>query len=85
MYSCCLLESMKSKMSRKLRTKFDEDAWLIQQPTNGDFVTFERLYKKYFPIVAGYLANRNGNHSLSDDLAQEVFVCFLQNKVKLRG
>ena len=84
MCACCLLESMKSKMSRKRKTKFDEDAWLIRQPTNGDFMAFEGIYKKYFPIVAGYLTNRNGNHSLSDDLAQEVFIRYLKNNMKFR-
>ena len=71
-------------MKKSLKFEFDKDAQLISKASDGDFLSSERLYEKFFPIVRGYLANRNGNHSSSQDLAQEVFVRFLKNNVKFR-
>lgn len=53
----------------------------IQQRIKDSFLSFDDLYSKYFMIVIAYLSSRKGNHLLLEDMAQEVFIRFLKNKV----
>jgi RNA polymerase sigma-70 factor (ECF subfamily) len=52
----------------------DEDVRLVLDAARGSEVAFEQLYKKYFVVIRGCLANRNGHGLSVDDLTQEVFL-----------
>lgn len=66
------------------RVYLDEDTRLMLKLSKGDERAYNRLYEKYFPIVASYATSINGHDSLSEDIAQEVFSRIWQQRKKYR-
>jgi RNA polymerase sigma-70 factor (ECF subfamily) len=60
-------------MIKKKRIYLNKDTRLILKAAGGDEEAFERLYRKYFPIITSYATSVNGNNSSSEDIANEVF------------
>jgi len=67
------------------RIYIDEDARLMQQAANGDSTAFDRLHKKYRPVLKNYLAGFELDHASRDDLAQEVFLRLWQNSTAFKN
>jgi RNA polymerase sigma-70 factor (ECF subfamily) len=63
----------------------DDDTRLMLQSASDSIPAFEKLYKKYLPIVIGYLASLNGYQEPLDDLASEVFIRVWQSRQLFRG
>lgn len=59
---------------------------MIQQTQVNSF-SFDDVYAQHSPAVRNYLASRNGHCSLNDqdDLGQEVFMRFWQQKKSFKG
>ena len=60
----------------------NDDTRLMLKVSKGDERAYDRLYRKYFPIVTGYATSINGHDNLSEDIAQEVFTRMWENRVK---
>jgi hypothetical protein len=63
----------------------DDDARLMLQSAFDSIPAFEKLYKKYLPIVIDYLASLNGHQEPLDDLASEVFIRLWRKRQRFRG
>ena len=62
-------------MGDSLKKHLDEDTQLMLQVGRGNSQAFDRLYKKYYPIVIDYLINLDGYKDSINDIAQKVFLC----------
>jgi len=67
-----------------VEVQHDEDTRLMVQAGHGDAKAFERLYRKYLPVVKAYLASHKGCHASLEDLTQEVFTRLWQNRGQFR-
>ncbi|NIT55630.1 MAG: sigma-70 family RNA polymerase sigma factor [Aliifodinibius sp.] len=67
------------------KTNFDEDTRLMLRLTDGDYIAYGRLYKKYFPVVVSYLTSLDRYQISSEDLAQEVFTRIWKNRKLFRA
>ena len=50
------------------------DEQLISSAAGGDRTAFEELYRRYVPLVYGFLCRYTGSRTEADDLTQDVFV-----------
>ena len=71
-------------MSNNAKIYLDRDTMLMLRVTRGDSIAYEKLYKKYFPIVIDYLISLDGYQKSPEDLAQEVFIRIWQRRTKYR-
>jgi RNA polymerase sigma-70 factor (ECF subfamily) len=62
----------------------DEDTRLMLKTSKGEREAYERLYKKYFPVVVDYLVSLNAYRALVKDVAQEVFTRLWQHRTRYR-
>lgn len=62
----------------------DEDTRLMLKATKGDRGTYEKLYKKYFPVLVNYLVSLNAREALVKDVAQEIFTRLWQHRTRYR-
>jgi len=69
-------------MSKSILT---EDTSLMLKAAGGDGIAYNKLYKKYFPILVSYATGLNGYQMSAEDLAQEVFTRVWANKKRFRG
>jgi RNA polymerase sigma-70 factor (ECF subfamily) len=72
-------------MDNYSKTPHDEDSLTLLEVANGDILAFEKLYKKYYPIVIDYLANLNGYQDSLKDITQIVFLRIWENKTRYRA
>lgn len=63
----------------------DEDSLTLLEVANGNTLAFEKLYKKYYPIVIDYLVNLNGYQDSLKDIAQIVFLRIWEYKTRYRA
>lgn len=54
--------------------KLDEDSRLMLQSSRGDRTAFAALYRKYYPVIMGYLIKNNGCVFSCEDLTQIIFL-----------
>jgi RNA polymerase sigma factor (sigma-70 family) len=54
------------------------DDVLLGQLKNEDNASFQSLYKLYFPSVASYVKQNNGNSEDAEDIFQEAIIVLLQ-------
>jgi RNA polymerase sigma factor (sigma-70 family) len=71
-------------MANNLRIYLDEDTWLMLQVGKGNAQAFEKIYRKYFPVVTSYFASLNGHLTSPEDLTQEVFVRIWRRRAEYR-
>ena len=55
-----------------------EEASLIARAKEGDGNAVGQLYRRYAPMIYGYLASRVGDSAVADDLTSEVFLRALE-------
>ncbi len=63
---------------------FDKDMRLMLKIADGDRTAYERLYKKYLPVVADYLVSLNSHEAMVKDLVQEVFMRLWEHRTSYR-
>lgn len=61
---------------------FDEDTQLMLKAAEGDIKAYAELYKKYFPVVIGFVSKLNGQCHIAEDIAMEVFTRIWQQRTK---
>lgn len=57
----------------------------MMKAIEGDGNAYSKLYKKYFPVVACFIANLNGDFHLSEDIAQKIFFRIWNKEIEFRG
>jgi RNA polymerase sigma-70 factor (ECF subfamily) len=68
------------KVTRGKQTGHDEDMYLMVRAATGDRLAYERLYRKYFPVVTNYFASFCLYPDSVSDLTQEVFSSIWQSR-----
>ncbi|MHC4739940.1 MAG: RNA polymerase sigma factor [Planctomycetota bacterium] len=63
----------------------DHDTQLMLNVADGNRKGFERLYRKYFPILSQFLIERNGHRLSLDDIVQKVFTCIWEQRKNFRA
>lgn len=58
---------------------------MLPKVAKGDALAFERLYRKYYPIIVNYLVNLNGYQDSLKDVAQVVFSRLWEYRIRYRG
>jgi len=64
---------------------FNEDTRLMLKAEEGDKEAFEKIYRKYFPIVTSYVTSLDGSLNSSEDLAQKVFTRMWEKKIRFKA
>ena len=72
-------------MSEDGRIYLDEDTLLMIKVSEGGRDAYEKLYKKYIPILASYFINLNSHRTLIKDLVQEVFTRLWEHRRTYRS
>ena len=72
-------------MGDNLKKHLNEDTQLMLQIGRGNSWAFDRLYKKYYPIVIDYLVNLDGYKDSLNDIAQKVFSRIWEYKTRYRA
>ena len=62
--------------------KNDLDIKLYNEYLNGEKEAFELLYNKYKDKITYFIYNIVKDYQKSEDIAQDVFIYMLQNKLK---
>lgn len=66
------------------RIYLDEDTCSMLKAADGEQKAYERLYRKYFPIIASYLVSVNAHRTLIKDVTQEVFRRLWEHRTRYR-
>jgi RNA polymerase sigma factor (sigma-70 family) len=53
------------------------DTTFLSQLKNEEEISFEKLYKLYFPTISGYVLNNMGTKEDAEDIFQEVIIVLL--------
>ena len=72
-------------MVENRRIHLDEDTQLMIKALEGDERAYDKLYRKYFPVVTSFITSLNGNFHSSEDLSQKVFTLIWEKRIKFRG
>jgi len=72
-------------MANSSKIRIDEDTGLMLKVARGDYLSYEKLYRKYCLIVTDYIVSCNGDVNSRDDLVQQVFLHIWQNRKEFRG
>ena len=65
---------------RSAKVRVNERARLMQKVAAGDLGAFERLYRRFAPILMYFFVRRGADLALADDLTQKVFLCLWQRR-----
>ncbi|MCP4592443.1 MAG: sigma-70 family RNA polymerase sigma factor [bacterium] len=76
---------MELQISTMVSSPLDLDAEReLVERAKRDRAAFARLYRRYYPVVAGYVYRRVGDAHLTEDLVAEVFLAALRYLPKYR-
>ena len=62
-----------------------EDTRLMIKASEGDKKAYDKLYRKYFPVVTSFITSLKGNFHSSEDLSQKIFTLIWEKRIKFRG
>ncbi len=60
----------------------DEDTHLMLQAAAGNPAAYDRLYRKYYPIVVSFVAGLQVQRQTAEDVAQDVFARVWENRAR---
>jgi RNA polymerase sigma-70 factor (ECF subfamily) len=62
----------------------DKDTRLMLEAAAGSPEAYDKLYRKYFPIVVSFVAGLQVQRHTAEDVAQEVFARIWENRARYR-
>jgi RNA polymerase sigma factor (sigma-70 family) len=71
-------------MRQELPIQFDEDVRFMIEVRNGDRRAYNRIYQRYFAMVASFVARHGGRYQGCEDLTQEVFARVWRRRAQYR-
>lgn len=67
-----------------LSSGINEVDFLLASFLNGDHISFERIYKSYYPILFNYARQFHVNEVTADDAIQDVFIEIWESRSRLK-
>jgi RNA polymerase sigma-70 factor (ECF subfamily) len=63
-------------------TSHDEDTHLMLDAAAGDAAAYDKLYRKYFPMVVSFVAGLQVQPQTAEDVAQDVFARIWEHRAR---